>query len=598
MGHVKPALVVSFSVVGDAVATAICEELNAEIWLKSSDDNRSGKALVQSAFCAGRDVVGVCAAGIIIRMIAPVLGNKQDEPAVVAISPEGKQIVPLVGGHHGANNLARDLAKLLEGNAAITTASDNALGLSLDEVPNGYALANPVQAKSAMAQLLAGEKIKLHGDALWISRSGLVTENGTVDVIISEQAQVVANALHIVAKTLVVGVGCERYCPSEHVIELVKDTLAQQRLSPLAIAAIASIDLKSDEGALHAVAKHFDVPLRTFSAEQLAQEADRVPNPSKVVFAEVGTPSVAEAAAIKAGSLLAEKHKTAKATCAIGIADKPIETEKFGMPIGALYLVGLGPGTNQLRTPVADLALRSTTDWVGYGLYLDLAADARTNQTEHRFDLGEEEKRVRHALELAGEGKEVSLICSGDANIFAMGALIYELLAATGDRAISEEAKRVQIETCPGISAFQAAAAKSGALIGHDFCCISLSDLLTPREDILKRLDAAASGDFVTAFYNPRSMRRTDLIEIAKEKFLTVRPANTPVVIASNLGRPAEKVKVVELADFNPEEIDMLTIVMFGSSQSKSFKRGSGETVAYTPRGYAKKAAQSSKEPE
>ncbi len=143
----------------------------------------------------------------------------------------------------------------------------------------------------------------------------------------------------------------------------------------------------------------------------------------------------------------------------------------------------------------------------------------------------------------------------------------------------------------PRISAFQAAAAKSGALIGHDFCCISLSDLLTPREDILKRLDAAAVGDFVTAFYNPRSMRRTDLIEIAKQKLLEHRPKNTPVVIASNLGRPAEKVRVVELVDFNPEEIDMLTIVMFGSSQSKSFTRGSGETVAYTPRGYAKKAA-------
>src|SRR5690606_13470506 len=151
----------------------------------------------------------------------------------------------------------------------------------------------------------------------------------------------------------------------------------------------------------------------------------------------------------------------------------------------------------------------------------------------------------RHALELAATGKVVSLVCSGDAQIYAMAALAYELLDAEGDRAVSPVARRVNIETHPGVSAFQAASAAAGALIGHDFCCISLSDLLTPREAILKRLEGAAVADFVTALYNPRSQRRTDLIEEAKRIFLEHRPPDTPVVIGSNLGRPSQRVRVV-----------------------------------------------------
>ncbi len=239
-------------------------------------------------------------------------------------------------------------------------------------------------------------------------------------------------------------------------------------------------------------------------------------------------------------------------------------------------------------------ALEQSSDWVGYGLYLDLISDLRFGQVEHRYDLGEEEARVRFALELAGQGKAVSLVCSGDAQIYAMASLAYELLDADSQRAVSHVARRVNVEAHPGVSAFQAASAAAGALIGHDFCCISLSDLLTPRDDILKRLEGAASADFVTALYNPRSQRRTDLIEEAVRIFLAHRPPSTPVIIGSNLGRPTERVRVVELAAFDPTEIDMLTIVIIGSSTSRAFKRGSG-TVAYTPRGYASKTAELAK---
>jgi cobalt-precorrin 5A hydrolase/precorrin-3B C17-methyltransferase len=385
-------------------------------------------------------------------------------------------------------------------------------------------------------------------------------------------------------------VGCERGADAAEVIELIELALESRNLAPASLAAVASIDIKADEPALHAAARHFAVPLRLFPAAELARERYRLKQPSDYVEDTVGTPSVAEAAALKAGPLVVEKVKSKRATCAIGRAPRPIEIQTFGRPPGVLHLVGIGPGEAPQRTASGVAALEASTDWVGYGLYLDLVSDLRRGQSEHRYELGEEEPRVRHALELAAQGKVVSLICSGDAQIYAMAALAYELLDAEGERAVSPVACRVNIETHPGISAFQAASAAAGALIGHDFCCISLSDLLTPRDTILKRLEGAAIADFVTALYNPRSQRRTDLIQEAKRLFLEHRPPDTPVVIGSNLGRPSQRVRIVTLEAFDPREIDMLTIVLIGASTSKAFPRGDG-LKAYTPRGYAAKAS-------
>jgi cobalt-precorrin 5A hydrolase / precorrin-3B C17-methyltransferase len=162
--------------------------------------------------------------------------------------------------------------------------------------------------------------------------------------------------------------------------------------------------------------------------------------------------------------------------------------------------------------------------------------------------------------------------------------LVYEVLDL--------EPARIGVRVLPGVSAFQAAAAKAGALIGHDFCCISLSDLLTPWAVIEQRLKAAAEGDFVTALYNPKSARRSEHLDRAIDMMRLHRPQETPVVIAANLGRPSERVQIVRLEDFDASIVDMLTIVMVGSSQSTSFIRGNGRSYAYTPRGYAKKRNQ------
>lgn len=575
------------------LARSLKEPLGAEIHTPScvaGGDVAYGKATrhLGELFAQGRTIIGLCASGILVRAIAPHLRDKRQEPPVIALAEDGSSAVPLLGGHHGANALARRIATLCNGHAAVTTASELRLGFALDDPAPGFVLANPEHMKDATAALLDGAVLALRGALSPFATADLEPwhEGFTgISLYVTETAtQGSPRELVYHPQTLVMGLGCERNAEPAELIALAERSLAEHGLSPHALAAIASIDLKSDEIAIHAAATHFNVPARFFTAQELDRETPRLKNPSAIVAKEVGVPGVAEAAALAAAgpdsTLLVEKTRSARATCAIARAPGPLLSLP-GRARGILHVVGLGPGTPDWRAPAARAALEASTDWVGYGLYLDLAADVKSGQREHRFPLGGEEDRVRHAIALAREGKEVALICSGDAGIYAMAALVYEI--------IDLEPCRIAVNVIPGISAFQAAAAKAGAMIGHDFCCISLSDLLTPWEAIEKRVKAAAEGDFVISFYNPRSLKRRDQLERAFAILSAHRPADTPVVIASNLGRPEEQVKILRFSDFNPDDVDMLTLVMVGSSQSRQFTRGDGKAYAYTPRGYAKK---------
>jgi len=585
----RPAIL-TFAASGAELALRLAARLGGEVF-HCGFNGDDARILLPRLFAEGRPIIGICAAGILIRLLAPHLSDKTTEPPVLAISQDGAHIVPLLGGHHGANRLAREIADILGGTAALTTASDSKFTRGLDDPPPGWVLADPVAAKPAMMALLIGGKIALDGFAPWLAAAGYpVSFAGQIKVRVSDLRQRREREVLFHPKTLVAGIGAERGVGADEVIALVEESLASQSLAPESLAALATIDLKSDESAFYTAARHFGVPLRFFTVGELNQERYRLVHPSEIVEAEVGTPGVAEAAALKAGTLIVPKRKSKRATCAIGRAPTPIDPLALGHPPGVLHVIGVGPGDKASRTASAVTALDTSTDWVGYGLYLDLVADLRTGQQEHRFSLGDEEARVRHALELAGKGKSVALICSGDAQIYAMASLVFELIDAIGERRLTDAGRRVPVEIHPGISAVQAASAAAGALIGHDFCCISLSDLLTPANDIRKRLKGAAEADFVTALYNPRSERRTGLIEEAKEMFLRHRAPETPVIVASNLGRPAETVELTTLWAFEPARVDMLTIVLIGSSTSKTLKRGDGTIVAFTPRGYARKA--------
>jgi len=550
---------------------------------------------IRQCFSEGGPVIGVCAAGILVRAVAPLLRDKHAEPAIVAVAGDGGSVVPLIGGHRGANDLARLIADALGGHAAITTAGDVAFGVALDQPPAGWRLANRENAKAVMAGLVGGAPVAVDPDLTWLSAlpcprddKALLRLTATLNSRMPGECELVYHPQRVV-----LGVGSDRGCPEDELIGLTEATLAMAGLARQTIACVASIDRKADEGAVHAVAAHFDVPARFLSAAEINAIADQIPNPSDVVQREVGVPGVAEGAALAASGaaqLAVEKQKTARATCAIAISDNIVNPSAIGRARGSVSVVGVGPGTPDWRSPECVALLRAAADWVGYGLYLDLVSDLKCGQQEHRFALGEEEERVRHALELAGQGRDVALICSGDAGIYAMAALVCEVIALDPALSgLSDAAHRVAIAVTPGISAFQAAAARAGAPIGHDFCCISLSDLLTPWSVIEQRVRAAAEGDFVVAFYNPRSQRRVDQLDRAIAILREHRPDTTPVILASNLGRATEGVAIETLATFETLQVDMLSIVLVGASTTECFTAGDGRQLVFTPRGYAAK---------
>jgi cobalt-precorrin 5A hydrolase/precorrin-3B C17-methyltransferase len=544
-------------------------------------------ARIARCFADGQAVIGICAAGILIRAVAPLLADKRAEPPVVAVAEDGSAVVPLIGGHHGGNALARHLAARLGIAPAITTAGDLRLGIALDEPPPGWRLADLARAKQAAARLLAGAGAHIDGDAPWLAGLPAPGADPVEIRVTTRRASPDDPALVYHPAALALGVGCERGCPPEALIDLARTVLSDAGLAPAALACVASIDLKSDEPAVHAVAAHFGVPARFFPATRLAQETPRLATPSEAVFRATGCWGVAEAAALAAAGadavLVRPKRKSARATCAVAEASMPFDGAAIGTPRGRLTIVGIGPGAAEWRTPEAGAALAAAEHLVGYGLYLDLLGPLADGKIRHETGLGDETGRARRALDLAAEGAAVALVSSGDAGIYGLASLVFELL----DREDRPDWRRIDLAVAPGLSALQAAAARAGAPLGHDFCAISLSDLLTPWAAIEARLQAAAAADFVVALYNPRSQRRSHQLDRAKAIFLAHRPPETPVLLARNLGRAEESVTVIDLAALDPAAVDMLTLVLIGASTTR---RVAGMRWIYTPRGYAGKS--------
>jgi precorrin-3B C17-methyltransferase len=247
---------------------------------------------------------------------------------------------------------------------------------------------------------------------------------------------------------------------------------------------------------------------------------------------------------------------------------------------GHLWIVGLGPGPAQWLTPEATEAIAQASDIVGYAPYLDRLS-LGPNQTRHSSDNRVELERARHALELAAQGRRVVVVSGGDPGIFAMAAAVLEAIES-GDPAW----RGLAIEVSPGVSAMQAAAARLGAPLGHDFCAISLSDNLKPWEIVARRLAAAADGDFVIALYNPASKTRPTRIFDAFDLLRQRKSAATPVAFARAVGRPDERIVLTNLGEADPSLADMSTLVLIGSSQTRLIQRGDAQPWLLTPRSY------------
>uniref|UniRef100_UPI000C7EB3C2 cobalamin biosynthesis protein n=1 Tax=Oceaniglobus roseus TaxID=1737570 RepID=UPI000C7EB3C2 len=438
-------VVLCLSASGEAVAHRIAAALGCAVHGREGRVARAdlffGHALdhARDLFAAGVPVIGVCASGILIRGVAPMLADKRAEPPVISVSDDGRVVVPLLGGHRGANRLARRIAAALDGTAAVTTAGDVSLGVALDEPPAGWRLGTPELAQDAMARLLSGAGAVLSGeaakDAGWLAGLPSRGEGAPVEIA-ATGAPAAPGGLTFHPQRFALGVGCARDCPPEELEALVLGELAAAGVAAGALRALFTLDLKADEPAVIALAAKLGLPLRIFTAAELEAKAARLATPSEVVFAEVGCHGVCEGAALAGagpGAVLARrKAKTAMATCALAEAAAPI-VPLGGRARGRLSVVGIGPGQAGWRTPEVSRLVAEAEELVGYGLYIDLLGPLAAGKARADFPLGGEEARCRHALERAGEGRNVALVCSGDAGIYAMGALVFELLDRAED---------------------------------------------------------------------------------------------------------------------------------------------------------------------
>ena len=541
-------------------------------------------------------IIGLCSTGIIIRSLARCLRDKHHEPPVIALAEDGSFIVPLLGSHHGGLDWARRINKAIDGALAITTASDVHALPAINHPPRGWHLSNPETAKNITAALLNHQPVALIeevSDGGWLSQSDMTFDSTSTQRIVitpyqnsrdnslQNDAHTSPNTAFVHPPVLTIGVGCERGADDHELITLIEHCLQRHHLAPEAIACFCSLDIKMDEQALHVAAAHFGRPVRFFDAECLGKERPRLVTPSEEVYRTTGCHGVCEGAALAAAGanaqLLCPKTKSHRSTCAIALAPAPLDIDTIGRQRGQLDILGLGPGSPDWIPPQTRRALVMAEDIIGYRLYLDQAASLAPQAQRHDFALGEETQRAETALEKAAAGRHVALISSGDAGIYAMASLVFEA-RHHGPR----RWRWPKLQVLPGVTAMQAAAARAGAPLGHDFCAISLSDLLTPWSVIRDRLEAAARGDFVVALYNPVSQKRQNQLTQARDIFLAHRPSETPVILARNLGRAGDHLDHIALDQLTPEKADMLTLVIIGNSQTRRDENG----AVYTPRGY------------
>ncbi|MGL5406468.1 MAG: precorrin-3B C(17)-methyltransferase [Propionibacteriaceae bacterium] len=515
-------------------------------------------------------IVSHLALGATTRLIAPLLKNKKTDPGVVVVDEVGRFAVPLVGGHAGgANAVAKAIAEGTGAIAVLTTATD-ALGIpALDTLGWGYS----GDVAGVTRALIDGRPVLIEKTQGWPlpplpGNVGAEVTDPVARIVVSDLVDIPASELPTVVlrpKSLVVGMGCNAGVSEAELTELLDATLAEAGLVKESISALTSIDVKAGELGLIQLANTLGVPYRTYPAEELAVQP--APSQSDVVSAAVGTGSVSEASVmVERTELIVPKQKSAVATCAIG--RRPAR--------GKLSVVGLGPGARQLLTPMAVEAIRNATFVVGYGPYVRQIRDlVRPGARIHISKMGTEEERTRLAIDTARNGENVAFVCSGDPAVYAMASPTLEM--GTDD---------IDIAIIPGVTAALAASSLLGAPFGHDNATISLSDLHTSWEIIEKRLQAAAEGDLVVALYNPRSRKRRMHLPRALEILGQHRPTSTPVAVVQQAYRAQQKVTMSTLADFQPEWVDMNSIVIVGSSTTKYVSTGSGERVIVTPRDY------------
>lgn len=521
-------------------------------------------AHLRELYARGLPIVALCAAGIVIRCLAPALADKGVEPPVLAVAEDASAVVPLLGGLTGVNVIAREIAECVGVAPAITTSGELRFGACVLNPPEGYALADLAQGKRFVSDLLAGASTRVDGAAPWLDDVALPRDAAAAHAIrVTPDAwRGARDELVIHPRSVVVGVAADAVHAGEALAARIEAMLDAQGLARLALAAIVAPASAIGEPALEEAASTLDVPLR---------------------FVD-GDPDAPADASTLLGRALRVTHTLREESngLACAVAAQPVDPATLGRARGRLTVLGLGPGAAAWLTPAARAALADATDILGYTTYVNMAGPFRADQRVHGTDNREEMQRARHAFELAAEGRRVAVVSSGDPGVFAMAAAVLEAL----DEARDPQWAAVDLRVEPGISASLATAAQAGAPLGHDFCAISLSDNLKPWDVIEMRLQHAARADLVMAFYNPISRARPWQLDRALDIVRAHRAADTVVVLGRDIGRPGATLSTTTLGALRGEQVDMRTMVIVGSSTTRRFAIGNAREWVYTPRWY------------
>jgi len=537
-------------------------------------------AHLRALYARGLPIVALCAAGIVIRCVAPALADKGVEPPVLAIAEDGSAVVPLLGGLTGVNLIAREIAECLGVAPAITTSGELRFGACVLNPPDGYALADLQQGKRFVSDLLAGAATRIDGAAPWLDDVALPRDDAAAHAIrVTPDAwRGARDELVIHPRSVVVGIDARgvQADASPSLAERIDALLDAHGLARLALAALVAPATLLGNARLEAAAHTLGVPLRFGDVDvDVDVEGD--------VLGDGEDHRNTDAAALLASTLrIAHTLRATSDGLACAVAAQPVDPATLGRARGRLTVLGLGPGDAAWLTPAARDALAQATDILGYTTYVTMAGPFRADQRVHGTDNREEMQRARHAFELAAEGRRVAVVSSGDPGVFAMAAAVLEAL----DEARDPRWAAVELRVEPGVSASLATAAQAGAPLGHDFCAISLSDNLKPWDVIEMRLRHAAQADLVMAFYNPISRARPWQLDRALDVVRAHRAADTVVVLGRDIGRPGATLATTTLGALRSDQVDMRTMVIVGSSTTRRFAIGDGREWVYTPRWY------------
>lgn len=575
--------------------------------------------LLRRLFTENRRIVLLIATGAAVRLMAPLLKGKEKDPAVVAVDQEGKFAVSLLSGHRGgANALAREVAAILGGVPVITTASDLSGVLSADLLGQeyGWRIESRSNLTAVSAALVNGEKAGVYQDAGekdWLKqeqrRFNLVFYDNLEDLQQSDCKAALIITDRLLGKknsqpaasviyrplSLVVGIGCRRGTGREEIEEAIAGTLKKNRLSLNSVRNLATIDIKKNEEGINQAASRYGWAVEYFSAAELRRRfkgaSKSALKSSEHTLRSVGTPGVCEPAAlISSGSSELSVPKTSPppkrgpagdrraGNVTVAVARKQYASRE--KTEGKLYLVSIGPGNIEQMTFSARKALEDSEIVLGYSSYIDQIKDLLAGKEIVSSGMGGEVQRAQQAISLVGEGRRVALVSGGDAGIYGMAGLVFELLQKEG----TEQSKGFSCEVVPGVPALSAAASLLGAPLMCDFAAINLSDLLVAWECIAGRLERAAQGDFVIVLYNPASKKRKEQLARARAILLNYRDGTVPVGIVTDAYRSGQKVCLTDLEHMLDYEIGMNTTIIVGNSTTFQW----GERMV-TPRGYGSK---------